>query len=269
MQVPHDTHNMAAIMQSYAAISGAIAGFAIAVIVFLIGSRRSRGRELSVATLIEPVIASFFAAFFSVFLASLLFASGAGQPPSGPNRSYAVLMGAYFPFASSMFLFFQGFTLFVVAHKLEYTLPLFRFIQYVALITILILYSVMVDEASNPGTAIDSRIWILVLIALLPCGLCIIIRNLYFRRKKRKIYQRGLRIFLATCMTLGLASYVAMSFSFEENGPEWSVPTGVGLVFLIALSTLGGWSMIYTPSFDEAANKDWGIVDLSKRKEKQ
>ena len=76
MQVMHDEHNMAAIMQSYAAISGAIAGFAIAVIVFLIGSRRSRDRKLNVATLIEPVIASFFAAFFSVFLASLLFASG-------------------------------------------------------------------------------------------------------------------------------------------------------------------------------------------------
>src|SRR5205085_11954585 len=94
-------------------------------------------------------------------------------------------------------------------------------------------------------------------------GLCIIIRSLYFRRKKKNFYQRGFRIFLATCMTLGLASYITMSFSFEEQNPDWSVPTGVGLVFLIALSILGGWSIIYIPSFVDASSEDWGDAILN------
>jgi hypothetical protein len=57
-----------------------------------------------------------------------------------------------------------------------------------------------------------------------------------------------------------------MSFFFEEKESNWNVPSGVGLVFLIALSILGGWSIIYTPSFAEAANEDWGRVELSKRR---
>jgi hypothetical protein len=246
-QLARDTHNMAAIMQSYASISGAMAGFAIAVIVFLIGSRRTRDLRTNVQSLIEQVIATFFAAFFSVFLASLLFASGAGQPPEGPNRSFVVLMGAYFPFATSMFLFFQGFTLFVVERRLNYTLRLFSFIQYVALITIVILYSVMVDEASNPRTEIDSRVWIFVLIALIPSVLGFIIRRRCFQSMPAKVYQKGFRRFLATCMILCLASYVVMSFWFEEMQPGFIVPYRVGMVFLIALAILGAGSIIYTP----------------------
>jgi hypothetical protein len=266
MQTMLDNNNMTAIMQSYAGISGTMAGFAIAVIVFLIGSRRSRDRNLNEATLIEPVIAILFAAFFSVLLASLLFAGGSGEPPSAMNRSSAIFMSAYFPFATSLFLFFQGFTLFVVTHKLKYTFPLFAFLQYVALISILIAYSVMVDEASNSESDIDSRLWKLMLIALLPFGLCIIIRRLYFRRKKKTFYQRGFRIFLVTCITLGLASYITMSFCFEERNPDWSAPAGVGWAFLIALSILGGWSTIYTPSFAEALNEYWWKDKHSKRK---
>jgi hypothetical protein len=270
-----DIHDMAAIMQAYATISGAMAGFAIAVIIFLIGSIRSRDQKLNEATLIEAVIAIFFAAFFLVFVAALLFASGSGQPPYGPNRSYVVLMGANFPFATSIFLFFQGLTLFVVTHKLKYTFSLFVFMQYVGLIFILILYAVMVDEASHPD--IDSRIYILLPIALIICGLCSIIPRLYFRRKKKNFHQRGFRIFLATCMTLGLAAYITMSFSFEEQGPDWIAPRAVGWVFLIALSILGGWSLIYTPTKAEALSEDWAkavlnrnnVLDEPKHEQKQ
>jgi hypothetical protein len=38
-----------------------------------------------------------------------------------------------------------------------------------------------------------------------------------------------------------------MSFWFEEMQPDFIVPPGVGIVFLIALAILGAGSIIYTP----------------------
>src|SRR5438874_2280491 len=106
-----DNSNGAVIMQTFAGITGTIAGFAIAAIVLLIGSASSQDHEERKGDLIAPTVASLIGTFFTSIWAACLFASGSGQLPQDSNRTLTVIVPPLFIFAISLTFLLTGFVL--------------------------------------------------------------------------------------------------------------------------------------------------------------
>jgi len=97
-----DNSNGAVIMQTFAGVTGTIAGFAIAAIVLLIGVARSQDVEERKGDLIAPIITSLIGTFFTSISAACLFASGSGHAPPDSYKALAVIVPPLFIFAVSL-----------------------------------------------------------------------------------------------------------------------------------------------------------------------
>jgi hypothetical protein len=249
-----NSYSLIEVAKLESAITGVFAGFALTIVVLLIERLASRSSDIEYDSgLGKAAITIFVAAFFTSTLASFLFAVSGGEIEISP-RLFLLIMVPSFAFVTSAILLALGLVFVLGAYKLSYALGPALAILYVTVLISLIHYAysaadVMAIMVKTSTTTLLSQHQVLLPLLAAPVASLIAGLSLKWRlhqTNRRHFDPQWFHVFIYSCIATN--TIVAIITPFITVAPvDVFVPPWQVFLFVVGLSILAGWSIVYIP----------------------
>jgi drug/metabolite transporter (DMT)-like permease len=256
--LPHDLLSFIELAKLKSAVTGIFAGFALAIVVLLIERQADRSNRSSEGKphliLGTASIQIFVVAFLVSTFASYLFAFSGAERIESARASFLIMPPAFL-FALSAVLLTLGLALVLQSYNLEGVSDISQVVVFAAVFIALFYCSYLAGLVTAimygvSSANLFSRTEFLLSLCIASVGgpiIGIVIRWQRHRAGNTSFDQRGFRAFIYACIaTSGLMCLPMIIVS--NASPNLFVPFFLILFFVVVLSLLAGWAILYVPN---------------------